>query len=75
MVASSKNPAAVIEKFLLFPLILSSQMNSPHECVAQFADGAQVSLIVVPPEEFAVSLFVRTGSEAHIEKVMEYAAK
>src|SRR5215211_6534528 len=74
LVASSKKPAAVVEQFLRFPLIMSSQTDGPNECVAQFADGAPVSLTVVTPKEFAVSLFVRTGSEAHVKKVMEYAA-
>src|SRR5215211_363013 len=74
LVASSKKPAEVVEQFLRFPLILSSQTDGPNECVAQFADGAPVSLTVVTPKEFAVSLFVRTGSEAHVKKVMEYAA-
>jgi DNA polymerase (family X) len=75
LVASAKKPAAVVEQFLRFPLIVSSQTDGPNECVAQFADGAPVSLTVVPPKEFVVSLFVRTGSEAHVEKVMEYAAR
>ncbi len=75
LVASSKKPAAVVEQFLRFPLIVSSQTDGPNECVAQFADGAPVSLTVVTPKEFAVSLFVRTGSEAHVQKVMEYAAQ
>ena len=75
LVASSKKPAQVVEQFLRFPLIMSSQTDGPNECVAQFADGAPVSLTVVTPKEFAVSLFVRTGSEAHVQKVMEYAAR
>ena len=75
LVASSKKPAQVVEQFLRFPLIMSSQTDGPDECVAQFADGAPVSLTVVTPKEFAVSLFVRTGSEAHVQKVMEYAAR
>ncbi|HLM23945.1 MAG TPA: PHP domain-containing protein, partial [Pyrinomonadaceae bacterium] len=75
LVASSNKPAVVVEQFLRSPLILSSQTDGPNECVAQFADGAAVSLTVVTPEEFAVSLFVRTGSEAHVEKIMQYAAR
>ena len=75
LVASSNKPAVVVEQFLRSPLILSSQTDGPNECVAQFADGAAVSLTVVMPEEFAVSLFVRTGSEAHVEKIMQYAAR
>ena len=75
LVASAKDPAAIVEQFLRFPLILSSRTEGPNECVVQFADGAPVSLVVVTPKEFAISLFVRTGSEAHVEKVMEYAAR
>jgi DNA polymerase (family 10) len=75
LVASAKDPAAVVEQFLQFPLIVSSRTDGPNECVVQLADGAPVSLIVVLPKEFVVSLFVRTGSEAHVEKVMEYAAR
>lgn len=74
LVAGSKNPAALIQKFLQFPLIVSSRVDGPNECVVQLADGAQISLTAVPPEEFAVSLFVRTGSEAHVQRVMELAA-
>ena len=75
IVASAKDPAAVIEKFLQFQLILSSHIEDEHTCVAQFADGAQVWLTVVPPQEFGMMLFVKTGSQAHIEKVQQYAEK
>jgi DNA polymerase (family 10) len=75
IVASAKDPAAVIEKFLQFQLILSSHIEDENTCVAQFADGAQVWLTVVPPQEFGMMLFVKTGSQAHIEKVQQYAEK
>ncbi|HEU4870594.1 MAG TPA: PHP domain-containing protein [Pyrinomonadaceae bacterium] len=75
IVASAKDPSAVIEKFLQFQLILSSHIEDENTCVAQFADGAQVWLTVVPPKEFAITLFVKTGSQAHIEKVQQYAEK
>src|SRR5678815_1139644 len=73
IVAGAKDPAAVVEKFQEFPLVLSSQLDGPNACVAQFADGAQVWLTVVPPEEFGITLFVKTGSQAHIEKIKNYA--
>lgn len=73
VVASAKDPAAVVEKFQEFPLVLSSQLDGPNTCVAHFADGAQVWLTVVPPEEFGLTLFVKTGSQAHIEKIKDYA--
>ena len=73
VVAAADDPGALIEKFLQFPLILSSHIEDENTCVAQFADGAQVWLTAVPPKEFGVTLFVKTGSQAHIEKVMAHA--
>ena len=64
LVASSNDPEALVEQFLRSPLILSSQMDGPNSCVAQFADGAMVSLTAVPPKEFAVTLLVKTGSSS-----------
>jgi len=75
IVASAKDPAAGIAKFQEFPLVLSSQLEEPNTCVAYFADGAQVWLTVVPPEEFGITLFVKTGSQAHIEKIKDYAER
>lgn len=75
LVVAARKPAELIESFLKFPLIVSSRVDGPTECVVQLTDGAQVSLTVVPPPEFAVSLFVRTGAEAHVERVMQLAAQ
>ena len=75
IVASAKDPAAVVEKFQEFPLVLSSQVDDPNTCVAQFADGAQVWLTVVPPQEFGITLFVKTGSQAHLEKIKDIAER
>ncbi|HEX5875619.1 MAG TPA: PHP domain-containing protein [Pyrinomonadaceae bacterium] len=75
LVASAKDPAAVVEQFLQFPSIESSETDGPNSCVAQFVDGATVSLTVVPPKEFPLAVFVKTGSEAHVAKITEFAAK
>jgi DNA polymerase (family 10) len=75
IVASAKDPAAIVEKFQAFPLVLSSQLDGENACVAHFADGAQVWLTVVPPQEFGITLFVKTGSQAHIERIKDYAEK
>ena len=75
IVVGANDPAAVIEKFLQFQQILSSHIEDENTCVAQFADGAQVWLTAVPPKEFAITLFVKTGSQAHIEKIQKYAEK
>ena len=75
IVAGADDPAALIEKFLQFPLVLSSHIEDQNTCVAQFADGAQVWLTVAPPKEFALTLFVKTGSQAHLEKVKDIAER
>ena len=69
IVASGRKPEALIEHFLRFPLIVSSEMNGDDNCVAQLADGAIVSFTAVSPKEFVATLFVRTGSLAHLEKL------
>jgi DNA polymerase (family 10) len=69
IVASGKKPELLIEHFLRFPLIISSQMVADSNCLAQFADGAVVSFSAVTQAEFATSLFARTGSQAHVDKV------
>ncbi len=69
IVASSKKPGAVIDHFLTHPQILSSERPEPNNCTAQFIDGAVVSFTAVPPSDFAVTLFLKTGSEAHLAKL------
>lgn len=66
IVASSKNPEALVEHFLRYPHIVSSRMEVDNNCVVQFVDGARVSFTAVVPAEFAVTLFLKTGSEAHL---------
>jgi DNA polymerase (family 10) len=69
IVASSKKPQDLIEHFLRYPHIVSSRIDEENNCVAQFVDGATVSLTVVTPAEFTVTLFLRTGAQAHLEKL------
>ena len=75
IVASAKKPTELVQKFLEFPLILSSQLDGPNSCVAQFADGAPVAVTAVPPKEFPIMLFVKTGSAAHAERLLDYATR
>ena len=69
IVASGKKPAVLVEHFRSLPLIVSSQMVADNNVIAQLADSAVVSFTAVTPAEFATSLFARTGSEAHVNKV------
>jgi DNA polymerase (family 10) len=71
IVASGKKPAALIEYFLRLPLIISSERNGEDSCTAHLADSAVVKLTVVMPNEFAVKVFERTGSDEHVKKVTE----
>jgi len=66
IVASGKKPDALIEHFLRYPHIVSSESSDSNNCLAQFVDGARVSLTAVVPAEFAVTLFLKTGSESHL---------
>ncbi len=75
IVAGANDPQAVIEKFLQFPLILSSHIEDENTCVAQFGDGAQVWLTAVSPKDFGITLFVKTGSQSHLEKVQSHAER
>ena len=69
IVASSKKPEGLLEHFRHLPLIISSVDGEGNNCVAQLADGAVVSFTAVTPAEFATSLFARTGSQVHVDKV------
>ncbi|HEU4714335.1 MAG TPA: PHP domain-containing protein [Pyrinomonadaceae bacterium] len=69
IVASSKKPESLIEHFLTFPQIVSIERPEPNNCTAQFVDGAEVSFTAVVPAEFAVTLFLKTGSQAHLENL------
>lgn len=69
IVASGRKPEALVEHFLRYPQIISSKLLEPHHCVAQFADNSRVSFTAVVPAQFAVTLFLRTGSQAHLENL------
>jgi DNA polymerase (family X) len=69
IVASSKQPDALLEHFQRFPQIVSSESHEPNNLIAQFVDGARVSFTAVVPAEFAVTLFLKTGSEAHLKNL------
>ena len=70
LVASGKKPEALIEHFLRYPHIVSSARNE-NNVVTQFVDGARVAFTAVTPAEFAVTLFLKTGSQAHLAKLPE----
>jgi DNA polymerase (family 10) len=73
LVANSKRPAALIEYFLRFPLIVQVEEQMKEACMVRLAEGARVSLVVARPAEFALALLTETGSQAHVNKLQEIA--
>jgi DNA polymerase (family X) len=68
-VASSKQPAALLQHFLRFPFIVQTESQSEDRATVVFADGSRVSLAAVSKDDFAATLFAETGSKAHVSKI------
>ena len=68
-VASTNQPALLVQHFLRFPFIVQTETQKENRATVVFADGSRVSLMAVPPDEFAATLFAETGSSAHVSKV------
>jgi len=75
IVAAAKNPQAIIEHFLQFPLVIRTESKTKRECLVVLSEGYKATLIVVKPEEFAIALWRATGSEAHLKKLQPIATK
>ena len=73
LVASSKNPAAIVKHLLRFPLIIKVTEEADSSCVVEIAEGATVSLRAVEPNQFGLALFWETGSEPHLKKMQDIA--
>jgi DNA polymerase (family 10) len=73
IVASSKNPTAVVKHVLRFPLIIKVAEQSDSSCTVELAEEATVSLKAVPPNQFGLALFWETGSESHLKKIHDIA--
>ena len=75
IVASAKNPPAVIEHFLRFPLVIRTASKTKEYCSVVLSEGYNATLFAVKREEFAITLWRATGSEAHLNKLQPIAAK
>jgi len=73
MVANTKQPAALIEHFRRYPLIVEVIEQMEEASTVRLADGARVSLVAARPPEFALALLTETGSKAHINKLQQIA--
>ena len=69
LVASTKQPAALVQHFLRFPLIVQTETHNANKATVVLADGSRVSLTAVNPDDFAATLFAETGSKAHVNRI------
>jgi len=74
IVASAKRPAAVIEHFLKYPMVLRVVEQSPDQVVVVLNETIRATLIVVKPEHYAATLLRATGSPMHLRRLDEIAA-
>lgn len=74
IVVDSKRPAALIEYFLRFPLIVSVEEQGETSCKVRLADGARVAVVAVRAEDFALAVLTETGSVAHVNKLQKIAS-
>ena len=75
VVASAKRPKGLISHFVRLPLIIRVEEQTTRQCSAVLSDGSKATLFAVTPEEFANTLLRATGSKAHLEKLVQVAAK
>lgn len=75
IVASSEKPQKLIEHFLRFPMILNEIEGGKDRVTVQLNEGFRVTLVVVNPKDFALTLLLETGSPAHLAKLQSVAAK
>jgi DNA polymerase (family 10) len=69
VVAASPRPAAVVERFLAFPLVAEVLARGEAKTTVRLAHGTQVDLRVTAPEDHASALHHLTGSKAHHVKL------
>ncbi len=69
LVAKTNQPAALIDYFIRFPLIVSVEEQQKSSCIVRLAEGARVALVAASEADFALAVFTETGSRAHVEKI------
>lgn len=75
VIASAKTPDKLIDHFVGFPLIMRVVEKTPQYCTAVLSEGFKATLFAVKPAEFPAVLLQATGSEAHVQKLEQVAAK
>jgi DNA polymerase (family X) len=75
VVASAKTPNKLIDRFVEFPLVMRVVEQTLQYCSVILSEGFKATLFAVKPEEFPAVLLQATGSEAHLKKLEQVAAK
>ena len=75
VVASAKSPNKLIDRLVGFPLVMRVEEQTPQYCSVVLSEGFKATLFAVKPEEFPAVLLQATGSEAHLKKLEQAAAK
>jgi DNA polymerase (family 10) len=68
IVAAAKNPQAIIEHFLQFPLVIRTESKTRSECSVVLSEGFNATLIVVKPEDVRDCVVARDGIGSSFEK-------
>ncbi len=74
IVAGAKEPSALLEHFLRFPLIVQVEETRTEGCTVVLSEGARITFTVVKPPQYAYTLWRETGADAHLQKLHEVAA-
>lgn len=75
MVATSPDPAGVMEVFVNLPQVQQVSMRGPTRASVTIREGVQVDLRVVEPDSFGAALAYLTGSKPHNVRLREMAQK
>jgi DNA polymerase (family 10) len=73
IVAASKKPGAVLDRFLGFPALAHTEELDENRCRARLASGVKTELVVVEPQDYAGAVLTETGSRRHVAKLREIA--
>jgi DNA polymerase (family 10) len=75
IVASAKRPKSLVDYFVRFPMVVRTEEEATAHAVVQLSEGFKATLLAVKPEQFAITLLHATGSESHLRKLQQIAAK
>lgn len=75
VVAETRKPASLIDHFRRFPMVVRVEEQSARRCAVALNEGVRAILLAVAADEYPAALLQATGSEAHLKKLGQVAAK